>query len=294
MAEEHNIIPLNRHASGVYGEIVHDLANPLPRGLLPQHVDVVVHAAGLVGQSANSSQLFHRVNVDATRELVEYAIDAGATRFVFFSTGGIYRPTEEMLSEDATVFPTDAYTESKFAAEHIVNQFEGSIAAQVLRLFFPFGPTQEGRLIPVLIQRIASNVPVPLINAAGQPLVTPLYIDDLVEYIRRILGIPYSLTVNVAGDEAVSILAMATMIGKLLGKAVQFEIGESGATACNWRGSNSRIARLTKYRPQVTFAQGLERTIGQFLSARVNPEKSRIRNHYGLPNHRPGPPEDAA
>jgi nucleoside-diphosphate-sugar epimerase len=233
----------------------------LPIDLLPRHIDTVIHAAGLVGQIASSSQLYQRVNVDATRELAEYAVSAGASRFVFLSTGGIYQPSEQRLTEESAVSPQDAYATSKRAAESVLSSFDSEFAVQVLRLFFPFGPTQQGRLIPNLIEGIRQGRPVSLMNVSGQPVVTPIFIDDLVEYVRRVLDIPDGLLANVAGDEAVSIRGLADMIGKTLGRNVAFEVRES-QTPCNWCGSNDLISRLTDYSPRVTLELGLERIIG--------------------------------
>lgn len=260
LATEHRVIALNRRPSGTLGEIVHDFALPLPPDLLPRRIDSVIHTAGLVGHEANSSPLCQRINVDATIELANYAIRSGAKRFVFFSTGGIYQPTEGPLTEESAVAPRDQYTQSKLAAEMAIWSLKSNLVVQILRLFFPFGPTQRGRLIPNLIERVLHDKPIRLANVVGKPFVTPLYIDDLSEYLRRILEVPESLVANLAGDEALSIRALSEMIGKMLKRTVFFEI--NGRTAGNWWGSNELISRLTEYSPRVSLELGLTRTIG--------------------------------
>lgn len=268
LAKEHRVFRLNRQSTGAIDEIVHDLAEPMPVDRLPRHVDTIIHTAGLVGQSASSLQLCQRVNVDATRELADYAARAGATRFLFCSTGGVYLPSEQKLTEQSVVSPPDAYTESKLSAEVVVQSFDKAFAVQVLRLFFPFGPMQKGRLISNLIQRVAQGEPIQLMNTSGQPIVTPLYIDDLVEIMLRVLDLPDSFVANVAGDEAVSIRALAEMIGKMLSREVVFDIKDSGM-AVNWFGSNELISRLTGYSPRVSLESGLERTVAQFVKERM-------------------------
>src|SRR5262249_4798445 len=148
---------------------------PLLDDRVPRRIDLVIHTAGLVGQPANASPLCRRVNVEATRELVDYPVHAQAKRFIFFSTGGVYRPTEQRPTQQSAVAPPDAYTRSKLAAERVAQRRAGKLVVQILRLFFPFGPTQQGRLVANLIENIAHDQPVRLTNRLGQPLVTPLY-----------------------------------------------------------------------------------------------------------------------
>lgn len=260
LAEEHRVIMLSRRPTGVLGEIIHDFAQPLSSDRLPRRIDAIIHTAGLVGHQANSSPLCQRVNVEATKDLADYAIRAQAKRFIFFSTGGVYRPTEERLTEQSAVAPPDAYTQSKLAAEMAAQSFKGDLVVQILRLFFPFGPTQRARLIPNLIERVTQDESISLTNSLGQPLVTPLYIDDLVEYVRRVLFVSDSFVANLAGDEVVSIRTLAEMIAKVLNRRALFEV-KDGTPTCNWWGDNDLISCLTKYSPRVSLELGLERTI---------------------------------
>ena len=262
LAKEHRVIPLNRRPTGAEGEIIHDFAQPLTLDRLPRRVDLIIHTAGLVGLQASSSPLCWRVNVDATVELGDYAIRAHAKKFILFSTGGVYRPTEQHLTEQSVVGPPDAYTQSKLAAEMASQSFKEDFDVQILRLFFPFGPTQRGRLIPNLIQRVSRNEPIHLTNEIGQPFVTPLYIDDLVEYVRRVLLVSESFVANLAGQEAASIRVIADLIAGVLNRAVRFEI-KDGMPICNWWGDNNLISHLTDYSPRVSLELGLKQTIAE-------------------------------
>jgi len=258
----HSVISITRRHSGAKNEVKWDLAQPLPSNRFPEHIDTVIHTAGLVGGIANSSSLCRRINVDATNELVRYAVRAKASRFVFLSTGGVYQHTREKLTEESLVVPSDAYTQSKLDAEISLNDFKGDLAVQVLRLFFPYGPTQRGRFIPNLIEQVAQHKTVRISNAIGEPLVTPLFIDDLLEYLGRFLGYEDTVTVNVSGSELVSMRMLAEAIGELLNRSVHFEVLENERVA-NWWGDNDRLSRLTDYRPKVSLECGLKRTIAE-------------------------------
>src|SRR4051812_7697038 len=86
----HRVHSLCRTPAGGELEVVHDLREPLDMARLPARIDAVVHTAAIVGREANASSDVHRVNVQATVELAQYAARAGASHFVFFSTGGVY------------------------------------------------------------------------------------------------------------------------------------------------------------------------------------------------------------
>lgn len=260
------MIPFNRTPSGVTGEIVHDLREPLLVDRLPERIDAVVHTAGLVGQEANASSLCQRINVDATRELAEYAVRAGASRFILCSTGGVYQPTEQPLTELSDVVPQDAYGKSKAAAEAIIRDHDGKFAAQILRLFFPYGPGQQGRLIAGLIQSINAGRPITLMNPAGQPLLTPLYIDDLAEYVTRILNLEIGFAANVGGGEVASIRDLGNKIGRLLGRDPEWKINQPSTVPCNWCSDSSYVSFLTSYRPRIPLGLGLERTVDRMLA----------------------------
>lgn len=260
LSKEHRIVPLTRRLTGAPSEIVHDLTNVLAIDRLPRQIDAIIHTAALVGHQANTSARCRRINLDATKELGDYAIRAGAKRFIFFSTGGVYRPTEDRLTEESAVDPQDAYTQSKLDAELVIGSLKRDLRVQILRPFFPFGPTQRGRLVPNLIERVTRNEPIQLTNTVGHPVVTPLYIDDLVEYVRRVLIVSDSFVANLSGDEAVTIRRLGEMVAIALNRAPRFDVSEGLAT-WNWIGDNKFISGLTGYSPRTSLQLGLRRAV---------------------------------
>ncbi|MGQ0384204.1 MAG: NAD-dependent epimerase/dehydratase family protein [Gammaproteobacteria bacterium] len=88
-------------------------------------VDGVVHTASLhvPDLASKSAADFRRVNVEATRRLLDACIEAGVRRFVYTSTTSLYG--EAMVPRDAAVWvteslpprPRDIYDETKLAAE---------------------------------------------------------------------------------------------------------------------------------------------------------------------------------
>ncbi len=86
--------------------------------------DAVVHLAALLDYNASREQFF-KVNVSATKRLLNAANAVGSVkRFVFVSSTSVYgqKSSENALSESSGFAPTDAYGESKLAAEQVVRE----------------------------------------------------------------------------------------------------------------------------------------------------------------------------
>lgn len=78
--------------------------------------DAVIHLAGAIDLRLTWEQL-SRINVDAVRYLYEAAREHGCRRFVFFSSGSIYRHGKGPTNETAPFAPSSPYERSKVAAE---------------------------------------------------------------------------------------------------------------------------------------------------------------------------------
>jgi UDP-glucose 4-epimerase len=257
LQKRHGVLAMSRVPAGFVDEVLHDFRQPLSPTNLPPRIDAVVHAAALVGGEARDSVAVQRVNVDATLELAHYALAAGARTFTFFSTGGVYAPSAQPLTEGAPVGPADLYSQSKLDAERLLREFQGRMHVQIVRPFFPYGRAQRNRLIPKLIETVRAGRPVRLDGGGEGPRVSPIYIDDLVEQACRLVELPRSIVANAGGGECVTIRRLATMLGELLGRAAVFEDVGQQVQGANWCGSSELIASLTGHAPQVSLAAGL-------------------------------------
>ena len=78
-------------------------------------------------------------------------------------------------------------------------------------------------MLPRLVERIRSGEPIQL-NRDGRPRMNPIYVDDVVQVVLRMLERCGSVGVlNVAGDEVTDIRAVSELIGELLGIEPKFE-----------------------------------------------------------------------
>ncbi len=99
-----------------------DVRDPAARATALRGVGEVVHLAAIVGDPAcaRDPEAATAVNLEASRALVDEAIGAGASRFVFASTCSNYGKLEDpaaYATEDGELRPVSLYAETKVAAE---------------------------------------------------------------------------------------------------------------------------------------------------------------------------------
>lgn len=89
-----------------------------------QSFDRVFHLAGSYREEHADKEIFRRVNVDATRHLLEAAGKHGVGRFVHCSAVGVQGAIEAPpANEDYRLRPGDHYQESKLEGEQLAQDF---------------------------------------------------------------------------------------------------------------------------------------------------------------------------
>ena len=200
--------------------VIHDLRDPELADALPAQIDAVVHLAQANTPTQRANLI--AVNVGSTEALLRYALRADAASFVLASSGSVYGGSTRPLRETDPRRPSEAYAHSKVAAEDLVEGYGDALATCALRIFAPYGPGQQGRLVADLVGRVATGRAVTL-RGGGHPHLNPIYVDDVAEVIVEALAAPKPRVVNVAGAEVLSIREMASVIGRVVGREPHFE-----------------------------------------------------------------------
>lgn len=224
-------------------------------------LDAVVHLAQANVPFPDDARGLLAVNAVATHELLELARRTGATRFVYASSGSVYKPSAERLDESAPLRTDDFYSVTKQAGELLLASYARYLASAVaLRLFTPYGPRQANRLVPALVQRVRSGEPITL-NDGGRPRLTPVFVGDVVRSVSAALRVDGHHVVNVAGDEAVGIRELAEAIGAAVGRDPVFEQGTQPVVG-DLLGSNERMKSVLGVEASVSLDAGLRATVG--------------------------------
>jgi UDP-glucose 4-epimerase len=220
LSERHEIVALTRRTPPpelveLADWIVADLADPLPVAALPRRVDAVIHLA----QSERYREFpegagdIVAVNLTSTAALLEYARTANASRFVLASSGGVYVPASQPVSESAAVAPPNFYLTSKYAAELLLRGYSSILHTIALRFFFVYGPGQTRQLVPTLVDKVVRGE---LIEIEGEPglRINPVYVEDAVRVLDPVLSLERGGVFNVAGSEEVTVGELVKLISE--------------------------------------------------------------------------------
>ncbi len=117
-----------------------------PEMLAPSFVgaDVVIHAAGQLGQAGIPVSHYQKVHVDGTRHVLQAAQAAKVKRVLYISSPGVLGPIPQDAPpavEAMPLAPSNPYERSKAAAEQVAHEFAGrGLGVIIVRPEFMYGP----------------------------------------------------------------------------------------------------------------------------------------------------------
>jgi len=164
-------------------------AEALRRVLAGLRPAAVVHCAALMGGWGEPSE-YHRVNVGGTRTVCEWAVGAGATRFVYISSVSVYgMPPIVGIDETTPVRHIGLpYGDSKIEAEALVRRaHQAGLPSIILRPGDVFGP-RAGEWVVKLVDSMRAGRMILIAGGAG--LINVTYVDNLVDAIEAALRRP--------------------------------------------------------------------------------------------------------
>jgi UDP-glucose 4-epimerase len=97
----------------------------LIRALSDEKFDAIMHFAALIeaGESMKDPGRFYHNNLSNSLTLMETAIRAGVKRFVFSSTAAVYQSSDEPLTEESPLGPTNVYGHTKLMVEQALDWY---------------------------------------------------------------------------------------------------------------------------------------------------------------------------
>jgi UDP-glucose 4-epimerase len=100
-------------------------SHTLVKTLTDQKFDGVIHCAAFIeaGESMKDPGRFYNNNLTNSLALIETAIRAGVKRFVLSSTAAVYQSSDEPLTEESPLGPTNVYGHSKLMVEQVLDWY---------------------------------------------------------------------------------------------------------------------------------------------------------------------------
>ena len=190
-------------------------------------VDCILHCAGVAHNMGNNKNpsLYHLINVEGTRRLVEQAAKVGVKRFIFLSSIKVNGENTDMINEkkkftyNDVPSPKDAYAESKLEAENVLFNISRNTELEtvIIRLPLVYGTAPKGNLAR-LISVISKNLPLPFKIIKNKR--SFIGIDNLVDLLIRCIDHPEASgkTFLASDGEDLSTPELVKLIASLMGK----------------------------------------------------------------------------
>lgn len=243
---------------------------------LVQGVDIVFHLAALIAipYSYRAAASYVQTNVEGTLNIVQAARDNGGIRVLHTSTSEVYGTARRVpIDEQHPLQPQSPYSASKIAADAIAMSFHlaHDLPVTIVRPFNTYGPRQSARaVIPTIIAQLLKGKRRIKLGSLS-PTRDFNYVADTCNGFLELAGCDAAVgqTVNIGSDTEVSIGDTAALIAKIVGVDIEIETDEQRFRPANseverLHCDNSRIRRLTGFRPQTCIEEGLGKTIAWF------------------------------
>jgi UDP-glucose 4-epimerase len=100
-------------------------SHTLVKALTDEKFDAVMHFAALIeaGESMKDPGRFYHNNLTNSLTLMETAVRAGVKRFVLSSTAAVYQSSDEPLTEESPLGPTNVYGHTKLMVEQALDWY---------------------------------------------------------------------------------------------------------------------------------------------------------------------------
>jgi len=247
-----------------YEHIESDLNDENYLNQINNEIDIIIHLAqsGKYRENHDGVMDMFNINLKSTINLLEYARKKQVDKFIFASTGNVYKATDKILQETDDCSPYGIYACTKYASELFIKNYSEYFSTIILRLFTVYGLGQQKMLIPKMIERIKNNEQIILAGDIGIQI-TPLFIDDCVNMFFQIINSDNSRdydVFNLAGNEAINLSQIVQYLGTMMNIIPNILIDNSIKPAY-LKGDNSKFIKSFNFSPEVKIKDGLKKVL---------------------------------
>ena len=252
-------------------------------------VDIVFHLAALIAIpfSYHSPDSYVDTNIKGTLNVLQAARELATERVLVTSTSEVYGTAQYVPIDEKHPFQGQSpYSATKIGADRLAESFYRGfrLPVSIVRPFNTYGPRQSARaVIPTVItQLLAGREEIKL--GALTPTRDFNYVKDTTAGFIAIAESDQTIgeEINIATQKEIS-------IGELAGEIIN-QINPKARIVCDEErirpeksevnrllGSNEKIKKLTDWKPQYTFEQGIAETI-EWIGNHLNFYKCDIYN----------------
>lgn len=236
-------------------------------------VDMVFHLAALIAIpfSYHSPDSYVDTNIKGTLNVLQAARDLETSRVLVTSTSEVYGTAQYVPIDEHHPFQGQSpYSATKIGADRLAESFYRSfdMPISIVRPFNTYGPRQSARaVIPTIIsQLLAGKEEIKL--GSLTPTRDFNFVKDTANGFIEIAKSDQTVgeEINIATQHEISIGELAQEIIDQINPNARIVCEEQRlrpekSEVNRLLGSNEKIMRLTNWKPQYTFKQGIEETI---------------------------------
>ena len=248
--------------------------------------DVVVHFAAEthVTRSIYDNYHFFATDVLGTQVVANSVLKHVKTveRFVHISTSEVYGTARApLMDEEAPLMPMSPYASAKAGADRLVYSYFATynVPAVIVRPFNQYGPRQHlEKVIPRFVTSCLLDEPL-RVHGDGSAARDFTYVEDTCRALDCIVHCDLEKVrgevINLGYGTSISLAEMAPLVARKMNKpdAVITYVGDRPGQVFRHTADRSKAQRLLGWTPQVSFDEGLDRTIAWYLENRAWWEK---------------------
>ena len=239
-------------------------------------VDIIFHLAALIAipYSYVAPDSYIDTNIKGTLNVCQAARDNNVSKTIITSTSEVYGTAKYVpIDENHPKQPQSPYSATKIGADAIAKSFYNAFELPVViaRPFNTYGPRQSARaIIPTIITQIASGK-----KEIKLGDLTPTrdfnYVKDTCEGFVKIANCENinGEEINIGSNYEISMKDTLELIKKIMNSDVEFVTDENRIRPKNSEVNrlwcdNTKIQKLTGFKPKYTIEEGLKETIEWF------------------------------
>lgn len=249
-------------------------------------IDLVFHLACLgVRHSINHPFENHKVNAEGSLIVLEKAYRAKVKKFLYCSSSEVYGTAEEVpMPESHPTFPHTVYGAGKLVGEAYTRAYFKTYGLKtvVVRLFNTFGPRSHyegdsGEIIPKAIVRALSDQPI-LVFGDGKQTRDFTFVTDSARGLIEAASNPKMIagTFNIGSNFEISINELSKKILKMVPgtrSKIKYVASRPGDVLRLYADPRN-FRKLTDWKPEVSFEDGLRQTVQWFASKDISKLRS--------------------
>lgn len=261
-----------------------DLADPAAVARAMDGVKVVYHLGALasVARSVEDPLATHRACNTGTLNVLDAARKAGVNRVVYAASSSAYGGKSDPNGqiEAAALEPLSPYAAAKLGGELYMQAFAHTFNVETVRLRFfnIFGPRQRADspysgVIALFIAAMSAGKS-PTVHGDGLQSRDFTYVGNAVQALMKAASTPgvSGRVYNVGTGASITVLDLIESLNRILGTNAQPTFGPVRTGDVKYsRADISAIRNDLKYEPDVTFDEGLKRTVEWYRTQPANP-----------------------